>query len=286
MIDRFTHWIELAAMNIITAEKTVEQIIHSIVGRYGTPTTILSDNGPQFRSEITSQFCRLLKITHIYSSPYHPQTNGIVERVQQTIKLALRALVNINQTDWDDYLPHLMFTLNTTPHMDYQLSPYQLLFGVHPPMPDSTTALLLQSSEDDIAPMQISTQQYLNELSQRLYHIHHLVHQLQLLKSVIPSQPTTVKPPISVGTYVYVKEIAVANKLAPLYKGPYLVTHVSPKGWITVLREDNRTQLVSKSNIKLDIIPEPIEIPHHPPVPSNIKPKPIGRTRPYNLRRR
>ena len=90
VVDATTKWPEVLITKSTSAEKTVS-MLRSLFARFGIPSQIVSDNGPQFRSEEFSIFVRNNGIRHIFSAPYHPATNGAAERLVQSFKSALKA---------------------------------------------------------------------------------------------------------------------------------------------------------------------------------------------------
>ena len=80
---------------------------------YGFPERLITDNGPNFRSKIIEQLCRLLKTAHLFTTPYHPQFDGLCERFNRTLASMLRGVVAEHQRDWDLHLPYLMYAYRT-----------------------------------------------------------------------------------------------------------------------------------------------------------------------------
>nr|XP_034194813.1 uncharacterized protein LOC117611033 [Osmia lignaria] len=113
-----------------TAEKPFEKLAIDIVGPL--PLT-----GPDFMSELIKDLGNLLKTKHICTSPYHPQTNGGLERYHLTLKDYLKHYIKANQTDWDEYIPFATFSYNTSTHRSTNLTPYELLFGRKAYLPSS-----------------------------------------------------------------------------------------------------------------------------------------------------
>ena len=72
-------------MSSTTSEKTIETL-HMLFARYGVPAQLVSDNGPQLKSEEFEQFLKRNGIKHITSAPYHPATNGLAERRVESFK--------------------------------------------------------------------------------------------------------------------------------------------------------------------------------------------------------
>ena len=91
--------------------------------RVGIPQEILTDQGTVFLSNTLKQVYRLLGIKGIRTTPYHPQTDGLVERYNQTLKGMLRKFVAANGKDWDRWLPYLMFAYREVPQASTGFSP-------------------------------------------------------------------------------------------------------------------------------------------------------------------
>ncbi|XP_064468546.1 uncharacterized protein K02A2.6-like [Ornithodoros turicata] len=89
VMDAHSKWPEVWPMSSTSTSATVENL-RDCFSRYGIPETIVSDNGPQFRSEEFKSFLRNNGVRHITSAPYHPSTNGLVERFIQSLKQSLK----------------------------------------------------------------------------------------------------------------------------------------------------------------------------------------------------
>ena len=90
MVDSHSKWPEVCIMNKTSADKTIA-VLRDIFARNGLPRELVSDNGPQFTSQQFTKFMSTNGIRHVTSSPYHPASNGAVERFVQTVKKALYA---------------------------------------------------------------------------------------------------------------------------------------------------------------------------------------------------
>ena len=80
-----------------------------VFSRLGLPQEVLTDQGSNFQSQLLQQLHRLLHIKAIRTSPYHPQTDGLVERFNQTLKSMLRKTASTEGKDWDKLIPFLLF---------------------------------------------------------------------------------------------------------------------------------------------------------------------------------
>ena len=83
--------------------------IDATFSRVGVPQEILTDQGSNFISQLLAELYRLLHIHPISISPYHPQTDGLVERFNQTLKTILRKAATDEGKDWDKLVPYLLF---------------------------------------------------------------------------------------------------------------------------------------------------------------------------------
>lgn len=76
------------------AETVAEILFKGWIKRYGCPGSIHSDQGKQFESKLFQEMCRLFEIDKTRTSPYHPQSDGMVDRMNRTIKDILSKYVN------------------------------------------------------------------------------------------------------------------------------------------------------------------------------------------------
>ena len=100
VVDYFTRWVELFPLRRTTATDIANILINEIICRYGAPSYILSDNGPQFVSQLFNELCTLLGITRKFTANYHPQTN-MSERVNRTLKAQIAIYTQRQPSLWD-----------------------------------------------------------------------------------------------------------------------------------------------------------------------------------------
>ena len=131
IVDVYSKFSILIPARSHTATDIVHAIHHRVIPYFGVPYCILSDNGPEFTSEVYSQMGKLLGVKLVHSAPYRPQGNSVVERMHRTAKNLLRAKLEQQQIeDWPNTLPSIAMTLNITPHGDQQRSPSEILTGL------------------------------------------------------------------------------------------------------------------------------------------------------------
>ena len=127
IVDSHSKWPEIQIMSTTTASKTVS-VLREVFARYGLPQQLVSDNGPQFIAEEFSEFLRLNGVKHIRSAPYHPATNGAVERMVQTMKQSLKAGVS-QGIPVEQSLMKFLLHYRITPHAVTGASPCSLFLG-------------------------------------------------------------------------------------------------------------------------------------------------------------
>jgi len=115
-------------MSSVTAPAVTEKMI-DMFSRYGVPREILSDQGPNFMAELLKEVYAAIGVKPIRTSPYHPQTDGLVERYNQTLKAMLRKVLLTERRSWDKLLPLVMFAYREVPQASTGFSPFELVFG-------------------------------------------------------------------------------------------------------------------------------------------------------------
>ena len=105
---------------------SVRQILRTIFARNGVPKTIVMDNASQFCGESLVSCLRKIGCMTYKTPPYYPQSNGIAERMVQTVKMGLKVFSSFNQ-NIKAYIPNLLFCYRTVPHADRKQSPSPLI---------------------------------------------------------------------------------------------------------------------------------------------------------------
>ena len=124
IVDAHSKWPEVFQMSTTTASKTIVTLRH-LFATYGLPEQIVSDNGPQFTSDEFECFMKSNGVKHIRCAPYHPSSNGAVERFNQTFKQALRASEKDGRT-LSHGLADFLLTYRSTPHATTNRTPSSL----------------------------------------------------------------------------------------------------------------------------------------------------------------
>ena len=116
------------ALRNIDAESVAEELV-KLFARVGIPREILTDQGTNFTSWLLAEVYRLLHVKGLRTSPYHPQTDGLVERFNQTLKEMLRKTASEEGKDWYKLLPYVLFAYREVPQESTGFSPFELVYG-------------------------------------------------------------------------------------------------------------------------------------------------------------
>ena len=148
--DYFTRWVEAIALPNCSAQTTAQALFKEYICRYGVPKSILSDQGTHFKNQLMEAMAKLIGYNHIYSSVYHPQTNGMVERFNATFVPQIAKLQDRENNNWDEFLLPVVFAYNTGIHATTGYSPFQLQFGHDPRLPtdEPPTSFIFNKPQD------------------------------------------------------------------------------------------------------------------------------------------
>ena len=143
----------------ITAPQTANIVFEYVVRHHGIPSIIISDRDARFTSMFWKSLWKLLGTKLNMSTAYHPQTDGQTERTNRTLEEMLRAYVNYQQSDWDDYLISAEIAFNNSVQLSTGYSPYYLNHGFHPSFPIQMTAESEQESKNEAAKQYLTNMQ-------------------------------------------------------------------------------------------------------------------------------
>ena len=214
-VDCYSRYTILVPASNHTASTVSDALLRHVVPYFGTPRRLLSDRGREFVGEVWDKLIRSLGIQRLLTSPYHPEGNSINERSHRTINNMLRArlLDGTPSRTWVDKIPGIMLALNAMAHEPHGFSASMIATGREPTLPPDleSNACALPSLDDPAA--------YVEALKQRLS----LTHQ----QMAPPSAPAATNP-YREGSLISVLTTPPkrANKLAPRWKGPFVVKRV------------------------------------------------------------
>lgn len=227
LVDYATRYPEAVALKNQEAE-TVAEALMGIFSRVGIPEEMLSDQGSNFMSSLMTEVCRLLKVKKMVSSVYHPQANGLCEKMNGVLKRMLRSYAIKEPYRWDKHLPYILFAYREVPNETTGFSPFELLYGRHVRGPLS----ILKEQWEEPEECQTSVLSYLLETREKLKMFSELAHKNEVIakgKQKVYYDKKAKHRDIKVGSKVLVLLPTSASKLMAQWKGPYTVIEkVSP----------------------------------------------------------
>ena len=126
--DYATRYPEAIPLKKFTAPVVAEHLVE-LMSRHGIPREILTDQGTNFTAALLQELYKMLGVKAIKTTPYHPQTDGLVERFNQTLKQMLRKVIDAEGRDWDQLIPYTLFAYREVPQVSTGFSPFELVYG-------------------------------------------------------------------------------------------------------------------------------------------------------------
>ena len=127
--DYFTRWVEAFGIPNQAATTVASKITEQFFFRFGLPEQLHSDQGRNFESEVVSEVCKILGIAKTRTTPYHPQSDGLVERLNKTLLNMLAMATSEYPSQWNSHLRNLCMAYNTSVQPTTGFSPFYLMFG-------------------------------------------------------------------------------------------------------------------------------------------------------------
>src|SRR5258705_7835912 len=190
-------------------------IVENIICTFGSPRSILSDQGKVFMSNLVTGILKHLGVKPLVTTPYHPQTNGLTERFNKCLADMLSMYCSTAQNDWDESLPHLIFAHNSSRQDSTGFSPYFLLHGREPRYP--TEDMLYETAEEE------SVQQVLDRFDQARKVAKARIEASQKRSALRYNQSHRIlefKPGDLVVVYYPTRYVGKADKLLHKFRGP------------------------------------------------------------------
>ena len=237
IVDRFTRWPEAIPLPDAKTETVIKGLLRNWLARMGVPTEVVTDRGPQFTSDLWKQLHDMFGIKVSTTTAYHPQANGMVERMHRQLKDSLKARATHQR--WMDELPFVLLGLRTTWRQEPDCSPAELVYGQALNVPGQ----FLPDPDKQATP--------------NLPFLRNLQDTVRKFAPTPPTrhgqQPVQLSKNLMDADYVFVRKDGYKLPLTRPYSGPYKVVKSGPKYFVLDL--DGRVDKVSTDRLKRAFIP-------------------------------
>ena len=252
VIDYCTKYAEAIPIPDKSCQTVTEAVFENIFCRYGMAKELLSDNGGEFTGRYFNDICKILKVKHVTTTAYHPQTDGLVERFNRTLMEMDSHFVNDLQNDWDRHLSKILFAYNTSVHASTMETPYYLMHFHDPLLPIEALLELSPHRKYFAGKSKEQIMKRVNIAFQVARENNKKAQEKQ--KKYYDKKVHTNK--FSIGDRVYLNnpviERGMKKKLTNKYKGPYRVINVFPALLYEIFRNtDKNSQIVHENRLKL-----------------------------------
>lgn len=245
-IDYFTKYVEAKALENANAEEVSTFIFEEIICRHGCPKVILSDRGSHFNNQVIEELMKKFKIKHNFSTPYHPKTNGLVERFNRTLCESL-AKLSEERENWDEYIAPTLFAYRTSRQSTTKIDPFYLTYGRKAILPidnddrEMTIEQRIKEIFEDIPEIRNKAKRQIeiSQERQKKYHDKKITkeHKFEIGDKVL--------------YYNAAKEKQWSGKLEEKWKGPYYIHEVLMNGSYKLKNEINGRILKTPVNGEL-----------------------------------
>ncbi|GFW40139.1 hypothetical protein TNCV_5118221 [Trichonephila clavipes] len=167
LMDQHSRWPEAIPLKSLTAKSTCEAPLE-IFSRTGIPEVIVMDNATNFTTSLTQEFLKILGTCPRFSTPYHPEGNGLIERWNQTLKNMLHHIIREEGRSWHRHIPVLLWAYREVPNATTGTPPFLLIYGRDPKRPLSILKSIWTGNTLLTLNMKGSVESYLKKLKEKL----------------------------------------------------------------------------------------------------------------------
>lgn len=251
MTDRYSKFTRVVPLRNITADTVAKTFVRHWVMAYGTPSWVLIDNGTQFAGKFFADKCRIFGAKNVFTTTYHPQCNGQVERYNSTIVKAMRQYIADHPREWDLYAEPVTYAYNCQPHLTTRIAPFELILS-NPPGPPG---ILPEPTATAVPPAELRL-----TWKSRLSHLMHSADEAissaqKRYKRNFDNRIRPMRLALWAGSIAFLradrptKTDGHAHKLAPLVTGLHRIEDVAEDGRTLILRLCDRLERVSRDRV-------------------------------------
>lgn len=166
LMKYLSKWVVAVPLTSFETSSIVQVLLYEVVLKFSLPTRLISDNGTNYISEAMSVVCTRLGISRSLTSVEHPQSDGLVERMNRTLKTSLSIVVGNDMRTWAQHLPFVVFAYSTAKQSSTKFSPFEVMFG------RKAAVLPILPSQEVVNPKTYAAQQWNEFLNEEIPVIH------------------------------------------------------------------------------------------------------------------
>ena len=249
VICAFSKWVELFPLPSQSAELTAQVLVKDVFARLGYPMKIITDQGKNFEAALFKKMCQMLQIHKLRTTPYHPSSNGMVERQNRILVAAIRSFINKNLDDWDIYVPMIASAMRAAVNSQTGYSANQLMLGREVLSPLDMSLPMLEKEEKHV-------EEYLTQLLETLEKAQDFARDVmksKLKKMKKDYDASCFQQNFKEGdaVYILVKESKKHKKLRKVWKGPAVILLRLSPAVFRVKVHNNQIKVVNHDHLKL-----------------------------------
>ena len=216
--DHFTKFAQAFPMRNTSAVTLAQKVMDEYICRFGCFESLHSDQGANVDGAVFKGLCNLTDAAKTRTTPYHPQGDGQVERLNKSLVKILCKLISDHRRDWADFVPKAVLAYNTSVHESTRFTPYRHMFGREAILP-LDAVLKLETSPPQRGGQ--SYPDYVVQQKKQLEETEHIVREPQagtensesLLRHQVPWSAVSCRRPSLVSKPSQVKEGEIPSTL-------------------------------------------------------------------------
>ena len=220
IVDRFSKFPFAYALKSKNAEEITEKLLDCFC-LMSFPKTIQSDRGTELVNKVVQKLLDSSGIDRRISSSYSARSQGICEKFNDTLAIALRKVAESNTKNWDKYIPYVLFCYRTKINESSKFTPFQLVFGREPNHFENWN---LKPDDNEVNQLYVRSMELKKHFDETIPTARENLEKSKEKQIKIQNKrDNIVEERITPGTPVYVKSQGLLTKMASRYQGPFRV---------------------------------------------------------------
>jgi len=255
IMDHFSKWADAFPVTNHTAATVARVLFNKVFVYLGMPLRILSDQGPEFQSNLFQELCRWMNIEKVRTTPYKASTNGMVERYHRTLNSILAKMIVTNQRDWCERVPTAAAAYRASVHEATGFSPNFIVFGRENRMPVDLVCGCPPGDEEHYTSVDETVAQR-QEMTREVYETVRLHLGEAAVRRKDRYDMKVKEMQFAEGTWVWYlyprRRVGISAKWQKFYTGPYQIVQViEPNNVVLQKSRRGKPFVVHRDKVKL-----------------------------------